>query len=76
MEPNINISIEKMLELYLNLESVLDKIAPNKLYSREFISGLEESLDDIKKRQVKNVDTIEDFLSWEKFLKLLNSQKI
>jgi len=42
-----------MLELYLNLESVLDKVATNKLYSREFISGLEESLGDLKKMKCK-----------------------
>jgi|GEM_PF-1996961 len=63
MKSNINIPVEKMLELYLNLESVLDKIAPNKLYSPEFITGLEESLEDLKNGDVQNVDTFEDFLS-------------
>ena len=63
MENIKNISVDNMIELYLNLESVLDTLAPEKIYSQEFIAGMEESIEDIENNKLKKVASIEDFLS-------------
>ena len=63
MNTSSDIPVENMLELYLNLESVLDALAPEKIYSQEFIAGMEESIEDIENNKLKKVESIEDFLS-------------
>ncbi|MDC1068278.1 hypothetical protein OAQ99_03860 [Candidatus Kapabacteria bacterium] len=63
MKPDINLPVENMLKLYLDLEQVLDDVAPEKLYDKEFLSGLKEAEDDVKKGNLTKVNSFEDFIS-------------
>lgn len=63
MKLELEMPVEKMLELYLQLEEKLDAIDPRLLYKESFLEGLDESIKQIEVGEFTKVDSIEDLLS-------------
>jgi hypothetical protein len=65
-EITINISeteLQNVVQAYKTLQHFLDKIvSPNDIYTDEFLSGLQESKDDLQAKNFTEVKSFADFI--------------
>ncbi|MBI4811285.1 MAG: hypothetical protein HY800_07600 [Ignavibacteriales bacterium] len=56
--------LNKVIEAYHTIQVFLSKaLSPNELYNSEFLNGLRASKENIRRGDVKEVDSFSDFIS-------------
>ncbi|MBS4028391.1 MAG: hypothetical protein KGZ58_07115 [Ignavibacteriales bacterium] len=56
--------LSKVVEAYRTIQEFLSSaISPNELYQEEFLRGLQESDEDIRSKNLKEVHSFDDFIS-------------
>ena len=57
------IELRNVVQAYKTLQQFLDKfVSPNEIYTDEFLSGLQESEDDINSKNFTEVKSFADFI--------------